>query len=835
VSSSPSPHRRAHLPQPGLKGLETARLGNCVTPTAPHNHLSARTACACISTQAQLNHTQVVLERQGAKWLPCQGLAVAGAVSLHNRNHRTFAYLEHLTGRRGATAAHTAKERLPVGTPLSGDKPLHSPTRTAVQQTSGTVPTSPRQQLTANAEKRSAGFSERVESMAFRPRRINEFEDDHVHQSSASLASIVKSQPAYGNTNRSWRPMQASDLGEARNTDIDGSSRSTDADVCNDVAAGSEFRGPFLDRKFSPGPLASLLSGRLQPRHIDGDVINVENTARIVRASDMVINQGEAPSSAEATRMRLFGNLPDLTRLSEQVGEFYGQVVFVGHPNGDTSAHQWSSSPFEWVNLGRYSHSRGKVEGSLASDRLRGIDEPRNTIEYFKLVAENRQALVFENSPSKNQDTVAEPSLRGGIGIVRQPHVLQGASVKTFRIAGQAQSGVGSSLHPTTHTVLAKDVLEDPFVTAASVALARSTNDSRFQPNAVNSTGSLDLTYRFLTKTSADISSVANLSALSLNTAVSTFGLSSRSGLQEVAFGEEAATRRWSSLTQDGRLQQTSSNTSYRPFHEHSQDSTTGKESRLATPWYKDVTSDVERSKPATRPVAPTRPVLSTNHISSSLNAAAAPYSQPPAGGGVTETSESTARTANAPDIVLQYSDPDGLRKTQQYEVANGLTQQAPTPQNFKGPFFTDSKPTTHDPTASLSVHVSEEEKLINWFRDGQRPARQKEYTKSLIAAAVARDKSRHPGAIGVASAKSENGPYANTGPFVRLYENLSEYVEDHRNGGGQSYFTRRWKPAAPQLREPGPEQSRSYFGKSSARPSWPGATMLRPSDRVWG
>jgi hypothetical protein len=88
VSSSPSPHRRAHLPQPGLKGLETARLGNCVTPTAPHNHLSARTACACISTQAQLNHTQVVLERQGAKWLPCQGLAVAGAVSLHNRNHR---------------------------------------------------------------------------------------------------------------------------------------------------------------------------------------------------------------------------------------------------------------------------------------------------------------------------------------------------------------------------------------------------------------------------------------------------------------------------------------------------------------------------------------------------------------------------------------------------------------------------------------------------------------------------------------------------------------------------------------------------------------------------
>lgn len=86
VSSSLSPHRRAHLPQPSLKGLKTTHLGNRVTPTALHNHLSARTACACISTQARLDHAQVVLERQGAKWLPYQGLAAAGAVSLHNRN-----------------------------------------------------------------------------------------------------------------------------------------------------------------------------------------------------------------------------------------------------------------------------------------------------------------------------------------------------------------------------------------------------------------------------------------------------------------------------------------------------------------------------------------------------------------------------------------------------------------------------------------------------------------------------------------------------------------------------------------------------------------------------
>ena len=67
-----------------------------------------------------------------------------------------------------------------------------------------------------------------------------------------------------------------------------------------------------------------------------------------------------------------------------------------------------------------------------------------------------------------------------------------------------------------------------------------------------------------------------------------------------------------------------------------------------------------------------------------------------------------TSRTAPSPEVLapdflaannfkaaaLQFSDPDGIRQAQEYEIANGLSQQAPTPQNFKGPFFTDSKPT---------------------------------------------------------------------------------------------------------------------------------------------
>ncbi|KAF3035415.1 hypothetical protein E8E12_002457 [Didymella heteroderae] len=739
----------------------------------------------------------------------------------------------YVEGRRGATAAHTAKERLPVGTPHSYDKPCQLATGiapAAKEQAPKSDLISPRHP-TKDPVKAFTDQTEQVKAMALRG--IDEFEDDQGDHSGVSLAGIIKLQPNRRKMNKSWRPMQACDLGEARDTGDDISFRFADTHGYNDTTTNSEPQQSLTCFQLRPSTFSNATSAHYQLGGIDAGVINIEGTALFAGARDKVNNQGEAPPSTEATRMRLFGDLPDLIRLSEQVGTFDGQVVFIGHPNRDISAHQWSSSSFEWVNIGRYSHSQGKVEGSLASDRLRGVDELHDTIEHFKLAAENRQALVIERGRPEKQDTVAGPALRGGIGFVGHPHVSQDPSTKTFRITDQARSGTGPSLRPTAHTVFAKDVLEDPFIVAADVSLAQATNDSRFPTTAVNSSGPLDLTYRFPMKLSADVS-VTGSSALSLKAAGSTSGLSSTSGLREVAFGEEAASRRGPSFIQDARLQQCSSNTSYQPYDDHLQTSAKLKESRITMPWYKDVAADFKVSNPATRSIAPSRPALSTTYTSLSLDAAAAPYSQASAGKGMTATSESTTSTLNAPGIALHYSDPDGLRKTQQYEVANGLTQQAPTAQTFKGPFFTDSKPTTHDPTASLSVHVSEEEKLITWFRDGYRPTRQKEYAKSLIAAAVAADKSRHLGAIGGASAKSEDGPYANTGPFVRLYENLSEYVEEHRNGGGHSYFTRRWKPAAPQLREPGPEPSRSYFGKGGNRPLWPGATLLRPTDRQW-
>ncbi|KAJ4384038.1 hypothetical protein N0V86_000882 [Didymella sp. IMI 355093] len=538
------------------------------------------------------------------------------------------------------------------------------------------------------------------------------------------------------------------------------------ANGCHDAITEFDLQQSLIGLQSKLPALPNSISAYDQVDDMYDGATNVEATTVFASARDKSNGQTETLSTAEAVLVRLFGNLPDLIRLSEQLGKFDGQVVFIGHPNRDISAHQWSSSSFEWVNIGRYSHSRGKLEGSLASDRLRGIEEPHDTMEYFKLAAENRQMLIVENGRPKNLDSVVGPALHARVDLLERPQVSKDPSMKTFRITDKTPSGADLSFHQTTHTPVAKDVLEDPFVAAAGVSLARSANGHRFQVSAVNSTGSLDFSYRFPTKMSTDVSSVTRFGALSLQNLGNTSELSSTVGLKEVAFGEEAATRRGSSLTQDERLQQLPSSVSYLPYHDHPQILTKAEESRVTLPWCKDIASGVGMLDPATRPVALARSMLSASYTTSNLSATAAPYLQAPSRNGVTDTSETSVSTVNASGPALHYSDSDGLRKTQQYEVANGLTQQAPTAQSFKGPFFTDSKPTTHDPTVSLSVHVSEEEKLVTWFRDGHRSARQKEYTKSLIAAAVASDKSRYLGAIGEAPTKSEDGPYANTGPF---------------------------------------------------------------------
>jgi hypothetical protein len=93
----------------------------------------------------------------------------------------------------------------------------------------------------------------------------------------------------------------------------------------------------------------------------------------------------------------VFGNeLPGPSSMDGNPGTVDGQLQFIQHPNGDVSAHQWSSSRFGWENIGQYSNIRKKIEGQLAADRLKGETAwqslQQNTLAYFRTVAKQREA-----------------------------------------------------------------------------------------------------------------------------------------------------------------------------------------------------------------------------------------------------------------------------------------------------------------------------------------------------------------------------------------------------------------------------------------------------------
>lgn len=96
----------------------------------------------------------------------------------------------------------------------------------------------------------------------------------------------------------------------------------------------------------------------------------------------------------------VFGNaLPGPEFIEENVGFKNGQLQFIQHPNGDVSAHQWSTERYIWENIGQFSNIRKKVEGQLAADRLKGETAyqtlQQNTLAYFRIVAKQREANVM--------------------------------------------------------------------------------------------------------------------------------------------------------------------------------------------------------------------------------------------------------------------------------------------------------------------------------------------------------------------------------------------------------------------------------------------------------
>lgn len=94
-----------------------------------------------------------------------------------------------------------------------------------------------------------------------------------------------------------------------------------------------------------------------------------------------------------------FGNaLPGSEFIEMNTGTTDGQVQCIQHPNGDVSAHQWSTNRYVWENIGQFSSVRKRIEGQLAAERLRGETAFQNmhqhSLAYFRALAKQREAAI---------------------------------------------------------------------------------------------------------------------------------------------------------------------------------------------------------------------------------------------------------------------------------------------------------------------------------------------------------------------------------------------------------------------------------------------------------
>jgi hypothetical protein len=673
-----------------------------------------------------------------------------------------------------------------------------------------------------------------------------------------SLAGLIKRQPIRNKGNKSWRPLQLSDFGDdENNNDADESDHDDFASFTSDFNQKLELRpnrsvssqvraSPFdlrplqtnmnFNEAINPSPLSQRLSIASDHRS------PAEFSSGYPRVSDEDISPTDTRHGVVDEYARLFGKtLPDPVHLPASVGDFDGQVVFIGHPNRDVSAHQWVAEMFQWSNIGLYSHNRRRIEGSLALDRLRGSIIPHNTVHYFKAVAEQREKQVQSASRLRAQEASSENRTRA----LRRPTLTESdhfASLSSASGSTSEQLPTLNSLRtlpsdraniatPASRTITTK-ALEDPFVTPARHPHPAVPAPFNFTRGLNGTLGSMDFTYEFPVKSMTQ-RGLSSQSPSRVDYKKQYFIQREQERLEAMRRGVVLQDdRSSSSLKVRTGMEDALSFSARRPG--------TG---RMHVPLSPEDAHDRQKLKDKlgelcdsarreSHPVIIPRPhlhqdpaktlqpppgftIANPTRVASKLNANAAPYTHVPSH-DVSEASESEATAVNAqPPASLRFSDPDGLRQKPVPEIANGLNHQKPTPQNFRGPFFTDQRPSSLNPTASLALPSEEEGKLKNWFTDGQRPARQQEFCRKIMDTANASFQLRpghNFGAIGESRTK-HHGTLVNTPIFVRLYENLYEYMEESKAGGGKDYFIRSWKTS--EARDQGPNGNMNYLALS--------------------
>lgn len=647
----------------------------------------------------------------------------------------------------------------------------------------------PQTRIYENSTAESLSQVKTFADMARRYHKIDDkFDSEQLLSNPGPLGSILKLQ----SHRKTWQPMRTSDLSHCENAENDACEPSLEVHTSTHESGYNHIDLALPAKPSLHSQIQSMLDNSTATSQASDTFFGVTGDENHMKALHAIPGHSYE---------RLFGKLPDLIRLHEQTGDFDGQVVFIGHPNRDVSAHQWSSNSFQWINIGKYAHVRGKVEGPLSSDCLRQYDVSHHPIEFFKCAAKNRERHVVENG---RQDIITQSSM----------------SASTY--ADRAAKTVPIDSYPSTpessHNTITREQLEDPFIAHSKSLISGQTLLDRPKASKVKINGSLDFNYEFPSR--------ANTSVTPGRTNTEHHGSSVpehllQKKLQEVTFGEDAGSYMGNNVGRLPTQQQTSKYASLHNVEEHCILEENVVKPDLPVSYARAsiaghvATLNVPNSYATARSLFPASGLTVANPRRTGLNVAKIKGSQSKMHAAIPESESSHSETApiSPVAVALMFSDPDGVKQSQDYEIANGFSKQAPTVQNLKGPFFTDTKPTTIDPTAQLSLHIGEEEKLSTWFHDGHRPARQQAYAKSLMLTAVSLGRVRDRGAVGETVDSEPFAEYRNTPAFVRLYENLLEYVDERRNCTESPYFARAWKKES---QGPGIKCGSSYVDKSA-------------------
>jgi len=309
-------------------------------------------------------------------------------------------------------------------------------------------------------------------------------QNERILQTDQVLASISSSKPKGRSRAKAWKPF---DLTESS----------------DELASSDDQRGP-TPTPFLPDIYAQAYQPYTTSRHshdalgmqfADYDDWQYATTNTKALASGLNAHQIQldvsTPTVAASYNKReindVFGNeLPSPSYCTANTGGSNGQVQFCIHPNGDVSAHQWSGSLYQWINIGQYSNIRKKTEGQMANERLIGESETQslqqNTLAYFRLVGKQREAQVTGNAlgTKEIQTALSNSSARGASPYNELTHNTEGEnSTPIEKLNSFGTTSNKTKTRITSHETLHHSPTPSPFASRNDQSSSTSVMRSR--------------------------------------------------------------------------------------------------------------------------------------------------------------------------------------------------------------------------------------------------------------------------------------------------------------------------------------------------------------------